>query len=282
MAQHVQHQHSGDGSAHDSDAHLAELLDLDAEALGSFLGTVVEWVGQHAPEDPRSIVDVGAGTGTGSLALARRFVRADVVAIDASPTMLERVEAAARDQGLSDRISVLLGDLDDGWPETGAFDIAWAALSIHHFADPDRVLRNIHTELNPGGLLVVVEMDGPPRILPDEIDGARLGLETRIREVMTDPGWNAHPDWRPQLEHAGFEIAEQRDFTFEVDATTPNAGRYADAYLRRISTRLSERLAADDLAVLDRLLTADGPDSLLSRDDLVVRGRRTAWAAHRR
>lgn len=40
-------------------------------------------------------------------------------------------------------------------------------------------------------------------------------------------------------------------------------------------------MATDDLATLGTLLADDGPHSLLHRNDLIVRGTRTAWVARR-
>lgn len=281
MAQHShphQHQHHCGGQAHGHEASLAELLDLDAEMLGSYLDEVTEWVGQHAP---RTVVDVGAGTGTGGLALARRFSTAEVVAIDRSALMLEHVRAAARAQGLADRLRVVQADLDVVWPQVEAADVVWAASSLHEVADPDRVLRDVYAALNPGGLLVVIEMDTLPRFLPDDVGLGRPGLESRCHETLAQANWNSHPDWRPHLEQAGFEIAAQRSFSIEASPAPERTGRYADAYLRRIRSALNGKLAAEDLNTLDRLLTADNPDSLLRRRDLTLRGSRTAWAAHR-
>lgn len=279
MTQHSHH-HSG-GQVHDHEAGLADLLDLDAEVLGSFLDDVTQWVGQHAGEVPRTVVDVGAGTGTGSLALARRFGTAQMVAIDKSALMLERVQAAARGQGLADRLRVVQADLDVTWPEVGAVDVAWAALSLHEFADPDRVLRDIYAALKPGGLLVVVEMDDLPRLLPEDVGVGRPGLESRCHQAMAQASWNAHPDWRAHLQRAGFEIAEQRGFTIEVNPAPPSTGRYAHAFLSHVRSGLEDRLAGEDLDTLDHLLADDNPDAVLHRGDLTVRGTRTAWAARR-
>jgi SAM-dependent methyltransferase len=272
MTQHIQHDH---------DAGLADMLDLDAEVLRSYLDDVTEWVEQHTSEVPRTVVDVGAGTGTGSLALARRFPSAAVVAIDSSAYMVERLQAAAPEHELADRLRVVQADLDVAWPEVGAADLAWAASSLHHLTDPDRVLRDIFAALNPGGLLVVIEMDNLPRFLPDDVGVGRPGLESRCHEAMAQENWNSHPDWRPHLEQAGFEIAAQRRFTIEASPATPSTGRYAHEFLRRMRSALEGRLAADDLDTLDKLLANDNPHAVLRRRDLTVRGTRTAWAARR-
>lgn len=275
MAQHT-HRHD-DG--HDHEPALADLLDLDAEVLGAYLDEVTGWLGRHAPAAPRTIVDAGAGTGTGSLALARRFDTARVVAIDRSTTMLERLRATAREQGVADRIDVVQADLDAPWPEAGtAVDIVWAASSLHEVADPDRVLREAHAALEPGGLLVVVEMDDLPRVLPDDVSG-RPGLQARCLAALAAANWNSHPDWRPHLERAGFQIAAQRGFA--VESQSPSAGHYAHTLLSRMRPALDGRLDTADLDALDRQLADGSPDAIRHRRDLTVRGSRTAWAARR-
>jgi ubiquinone/menaquinone biosynthesis C-methylase UbiE len=283
MAQnsHQDHHHHGGGGVHHDEAGVADLLDLDAEVLGSYLDEVTDWVRRHAAEAPRTVADVGAGTGTGTLALARRFGAAEVVAIDQSGVMLDRLRAAARGQGLDDRLRVVQADLDVAWPQIGAVDLAWAASSLHHIKDPDRLIGEVYAALNPRGLLAVIEMDALPRFLPDDIGLGRSGLEARCHEAVAQANWNAHPDWRSHLERAGFEIAAQRSFTIEVSPAPPSTGRYAHAYLSRIRSALDGRLAADDLNTLDRLLADHAPESLLNRRDLTVRGSRTAWAARR-
>jgi hypothetical protein len=46
-------------------------------------------------------------------------------------------------------------------------------------------------------------------------------------------------------------------------------------------TAIDGRISAADLATLDTLIDDHGPDSVLRRDDLVVRAARTGWAARR-
>ena len=162
--------------------------------------------------------------------------------------------------------------------EVGAADLAWASSSLHHVADPDRVLADIHAALNPGGLLVVVEMDGMPRFLPD---GAHAGLEERLRQTAADSGWNTWPNWTGHLERAGFTVAEERVFDIRVSPAPPAANRLAHRIMTGMRDRLAEKLSAADVAALDRLLEPGDEEFVLGRGDLVVRGARTAWAARR-
>ena len=274
------HAHDAASDASDaSDASVADILDLDAEILGPYLDELTAWARAHATAPVHTIVDVGAGTGAGTLALARRFETADLIAIDRSPTMLERLQAAAASRGVAARLRTVQADLDTGWPAAvAAADLAWASSSLHHVADPDRVLADIHAALNPGGLLVVVEMDAMPCFLPE---GVHPGLEERCRAIAAGNGWNAWPNWTGHLERTGFAVVEERVFDIDITPAPPAAGTYAHRVMTGMRNRLAHRLPADDVAALDRLLDPGDEEFVLGRGDLAVRGARTAWAARR-
>ena len=278
-----QHSHHESGDA----APLAEMLDLDAEVLHSYLTDVVDWV-HGLLKDPSHarILDLGAGTGTGALALAQRFPGAEVTALDLSPELLDRLGTKARALGLADRIRPLQADLDHAWPGLGALDLVWASNSLHHMGEPDRVLDEVFAAVRPGGLLALLELDSFPRFLPQDLGLGRPGLEERCHAAMAAQHQEQVPhlgaDWTGNLVRAGFTVEERRDFSIDLTAPLPEAaGRYARSTLRRFRSGLADRLDADDLAVLDALTAEDGPDSLLRRSDLGVRTRRTVWAARR-
>jgi ubiquinone/menaquinone biosynthesis C-methylase UbiE len=266
---------------HLDDASVADLLDLDAEVLGAYLDELTDWVRGHVAATPRSIIDIGAGTGAGTVALARRFDQAHLIAIDRSQTMLNRLHTAAEAQGIATRLRTVRADLDTAWPETGTADLAWAASSLHHVADPDRVLADVHAALNPGGLLVVVEMDAMPRFLPEDLGIGRPDLEERCRQAAADNGWNVWPNWTDHLKRVGFAAVEQRTLDLDVHPVPPAANRYAHQVLNGMRSRLADRLQPDDIAVLDQLLDPGSDEFVLHRRDLRVRSTRTAWAARR-
>lgn len=277
------HHHAQPHAPADSTA-LAELLDLDGDVLHAYLSEVTTWVAQLADETPRRILDLGAGTGMGSIAWARLFPAAEVTAVDRSDELLSRVRGHAEKLGLNDRIRTLQADLDQRWPALEPVDLGWMSASLHELADPGLVLANALGSLRPGGLLAVVEMDAAPRFLPDDLGVGRPGLETRCYQAIESEQTGSafsHPDWGPVLVQTGFELVAQRKFTVDLSPAPPATGRYARAYLRRIRPLLQSRLEADDLATLDTLLAEDGPQSLLQRRDLKVQGKRTAWIARR-
>jgi SAM-dependent methyltransferase len=283
MESHHHHHDQHHPGPEPDEAALAELLDLDAEVLHSYLSDVIEWVGEVAGGQPRRILDLGTGTGTGALALARRFEGADVIAVDVSAPMLDRLQAKTRELGMTGRIQAVQADLDAEWPATGPVDLVWASNSLHHVKDPDQVLAWVFAALRPGGLLAVAELDSFPRFLPDDIGP---GLEARLHAALTEARAgelpHLHSDWGPRLSAAGFTIEARRTFGIDLTAPLPAlAGRYAQASLMRLRSGLDGRLSASDLATLGPLLDSDGPGSVLRRDDLTIRAARTAWAARR-
>jgi SAM-dependent methyltransferase len=288
MTQHQhahEHQSQQGGAANDAD--LSEMLDLDAEVLHDYLAEVTSWVRSLAPTPCERIVDIGAGTGTGCVALGSLFPDAEIVAIDQSTEMLERIRERAVAAGLADRVRTVRANLDDGWPATGPVDLVWASMSLHHMADPDHTVDEIMAALRPGGVLAVVEIDGQPRFLPDDIGIGRPGLESRYRAAL-EPGHAAlvphlGSDWDARFAATGVTVLARRAFTIDLQPPLPTAtGRYARSFIARVRPALDGRLDAEDLATLDRLLNDDGPDSVLTRADLTVRTVRTAWVVERR
>ncbi|HQU25500.1 MAG TPA: PIG-L family deacetylase [Acidimicrobiales bacterium] len=133
---------------------------------------------------PGRAVDLGAGEGRNSLWLARRGWR--VVAVDASRVALDRLEAAAADEGLAVETVVadLTGYLDAEGLAGRRFDLALLAY-VHPAPDErDALLETAARALAPGGHLLVVGhhrsalgRSGPP-------DPARLYTTDDLRRVV--------------------------------------------------------------------------------------------------
>jgi SAM-dependent methyltransferase len=247
----------------------ASVLDLDAEVFGPQLEDVLVW--GTAGLSPRTVADLGAGTGTGTRALVRRFPDAEIVAVDNSEDLLAHLRASYDGA----RVRTVLADLDAAWPDAVAdVDLIWTASALHHLGEPARVLAEAHAALAPGGVLVAVEIAELPQFLPV---GYGEGLEGRLQEAMAASGWNHHPDWRPHLEAVGFTV-EHRQVGGAVEPLPSATATYAQAWLSRVRHGLAEALTPADRDRLDVLL-GDGPEGLRHRDDLVARGARSAWLA---
>lgn len=274
-----QHGHShGQGHGHGGhrDGALADLLELDAQVL-PFAPEVVRRLADALAEPPSRIVDLGAGAGSGSLALAARFPSAQLSAVDRSPVMARRLREVFASAALGTRASVRQAEVDATWTSPEPVDLVWASLVLHEVPDAAGVLTAVRSALRPGGRLAVVEMDATPTFLPAD---AGPGLEERVHaELETVDGRPAHPRWTAALEEAGFSGVSEHHVSLEVSAPVDLVRRFAAAYLGLIVSSLRDRLPAADVAALERLL--DGPDALATRSDLTVRATRTLWIAHR-
>lgn len=262
------------GMAHD---HMAEMLDLDADVLHDYHRDVIAWAGSLVPDRPR-ILDLGAGTGTGTLALARHLPGAYLTAVDVDADMLEHLRRRAVEAGLDDRVRTVRVDLDGSWPDLGPTDLVWASASMHHLADPARALAQAYAVLRPGGAFMITEVDSFPRFVTDPAGAA---LEDRchaeLARLRHEAGMHMGEDWGARLTAAGFQIEDRRRFDIDLRPPLPaNAARYARVSLTRMRDRLAERLTPDDLAALG-VLTATAPD----RDDLTVRATRMVWIGRR-
>src|SRR5260221_14170021 len=90
-----QHQHHDHAAAESDQTALAELIDLDAEVLHAYLTELTAWIrGLAADATVRRILDVGAGTGTGTFALLERFEHAEATALDISGQLLRQIGRA--------------------------------------------------------------------------------------------------------------------------------------------------------------------------------------------
>jgi SAM-dependent methyltransferase len=285
---HPGHQH-GDPA---NEAALTELLDLEGEVLAGYLTDLTGWIAAHAQPPVRRIVDLGAGTGTGTFALLRRFPDARVTAVDLDPGRLHRLRERACQLGLDDRIDVAAIDLDHPWPELrplnqGPADLVWASMSMHHMGDPDQALSQVLGLLRPGGSLALAETSSResfPRFLPADGDEGRLedrvhdALATRHAEQVPELG----SDWTTRLTAAGFTITAEQEFTVVLEQPLPPAaGRYAQLTLDRLRTGLADQLDPADQQALAALAAPDGPGSVRQRPDLTVRATRLAWLARR-
>jgi len=285
-----------DGHSHDdlaSEVEGADLLDLDGDVLRGYWDAALDRVTAalaSSPADeqgaPARVVDLGAGTGTGTIGLARRLPHAEVFAVDVSELALARVDAKARAAGVGDRVRTVVADLDAGWPDLDPIDLTWASMSLHHLADPNRTLSDLRRITRDGGLVAVAEFDEPLRFLPDDPGLGRPGFEGRALGVLSAVHAEVLPtigaSWGEVLGEAGWTVVDEHDVVIdERSPDHPHAGRYARAWFDRLAHGLTDRLDAEDHRTLTALLDDDGPHGLLHRTDLHLHGIRTVTIARR-
>ena len=146
------------------------------------------------------VLDAGCGTGRVTELLLQRLPRGRVVALDASPSMLD--EAGRRLADARDRLDLVRADLAKPLPVTGKVDAILSTATFHWVADHAALFRNLAAVLRPGGQLVA-QCGGAGNIA--SVIAALLTLPPP-HDRWPGP-WNfAAPDeTRRHLEAAGFE-----------------------------------------------------------------------------
>ncbi len=140
------------------------------------------------------LLDVASGSGALSIPAAR--LGAEVLATDIAPVMVERLEARAREEGLSN----LEARVMDGHAlelEKGTFDISGSQFGVMLFPDLKRGLSEMTRVTRPGGCVLMVAF-GPPTEL--EFLGFFMGA---IQAVV--PGFTGLPMDPPPLP---FQVAD--------------------------------------------------------------------------
>ena len=266
MADDPHHDHHH-GSVHLGEADWAALADravVEGEVLLAFVTDTARRIAERrGPDAPpvRRVLDIGSGPGVGTCELAERFPDAQVVAVDASPAMLERVAERAAARGLGDRVSTHLAELPDGLDGVDPADVIWASLSLHHVGDERRALRALGELLAPAGLLAVAEMAAPMRVLPDDLDVGRPGLADRLEQA--EAGWFGAmraglPDSVPSgdlaemLESAGLVVVDDGVVEERLEPPLPDpARRLVMEHVGRAPHQVGEQLDDDDRRALD-------------------------------
>lgn len=288
--------HTGHGHAsHDEVdwAVMGPMLERNAELGSPLYEEAARWIAAvpTAPE-VRRVLDIGSGPGVITCLLAEVFPEAEVVAVDKTPALLERARDRAARHGLSERVRTLNAELPRDLGMLGEADLIWAGNALHHIGDQRGLLSGFAGLLRPGGSMALAEGGLPTRQLPRDIGIGRAGLETRLDAVTADwfddmraalPGAVREvEDWSALFTAVGLEPQGTRSFLLDLPAPLAEAARdHVVAGFARQREMLADRLAAEDIAVLDRLLDPDDPAGLRHRPDVFLLSARTVHLARR-
>ena len=176
-----------------------------------------------APKAGEKILDLAAGTGTSSAALAKSG--ADVTAADFSPGMIE--VGRRKHPGITfveaDAMNLPFADNE--------FDAVTISFGLRNIEDPKKALAEMFRVLKPGGRLVVCEFSKPPRaifragytaymrfIMPAVVDAASSNPEayTYLADSIRD--WPDQVTLSQWIRGAGFTRVAYRNLTVGVVA----------------------------------------------------------------
>lgn len=175
------------------------------------------------PKPGERVLDIAAGTGTSSVALAKSG--AEVIALDFSAGMVEEGRKRHPD------LTFVQGDAMKLPFADGEFDAVTISFGLRNVQQPKVAIAEMRRVLKPGGRVVICEFSRPP------LGVLRAGYHAYLRYVMplvagvasSNPEayrylfesireWPAQPELVRWLRDAGFEGVGYRNLTWGVVA----------------------------------------------------------------
>lgn len=105
-------------------------------------------------------LDIGAGPGILTTRIAQDNPGVEITAVEISPYMVTLAKEYAGSKGLQDQIKFVVGDVTDkDLIETlGKYDLVYSTYTLHHWDDPEKVIRILIGTLKDGGALFIHDL----------------------------------------------------------------------------------------------------------------------------
>jgi ubiquinone/menaquinone biosynthesis C-methylase UbiE len=119
------------------------------------------------PSAPLKIADIGCGTGSSAMLLARAL-NAQITAVDFLPDFVEVLKVNAESEGLTKKIEPLVCSMDNLQFDNEEYDVIWSEGAIYNMGFANGI-NDWKRFLKPGGLLIVSEITWTTNDRPFEI-----------------------------------------------------------------------------------------------------------------
>lgn len=103
------------------------------------------------------VLDVGAGTGRFSLALAKKLRGGKVICLDLSVEMLKRLKHKGEKEGFKDAIQILRGEASSIGLKNESIDLIVSNNVFHELLNPEGVLMELLRVLKPNGWMIITD-----------------------------------------------------------------------------------------------------------------------------
>lgn len=210
---------------------LNHLMSFDIDKLWrkkAIMKVVDAQEGASAPKRVE-VLDLACGTGDFSIAIARKLQNGHVTGADISEGMLAVMKEKVVSAGLSDKISMGIGDGENLAYADGSFQRVTIAFGIRNFSNRMKGLGEMLRVLVPGGRVVILELSRPEnpimrclydfyagKILPlvgGAISGDKKAYTYLPASVAAFPG---RKEFMAMMTEAGFVNVTHKAFTFGI------------------------------------------------------------------
>lgn len=177
----------------------AEFYDLVAVPLWERKGSVLAAALRQARPDLGPILDIGAGTGLSTEAVADAVPDAKVIAVEPSAAMRIALATRIAVRGLTDRVTIVADPVGAlAFPDRLGGAVVYGVLGHLPAADRTRLLTTLGERLAPGAPAVVELLDetAPPTPAPTRI--ARVPVGEHHIEV-----WSRGSEYEPDQQQGG-------------------------------------------------------------------------------
>jgi ubiquinone/menaquinone biosynthesis C-methylase UbiE len=105
-------------------------------------------------------LEIGPGPAVLTTMVAQAIPEAHIAAVEISPSMITVATEQVEREGLTDRIALVEGDANDTelLQRLGRFDLVYSMYSLHHWDDPETVIKNLLWTVTPGGILLIHDL----------------------------------------------------------------------------------------------------------------------------
>ncbi len=186
--------------------------------------------GRMGVDDGERVLDVGCGWGSLTLFLAGRY-DCTVTGVTPAPRQRDHIEAIAREQGLTDRVTVSCGMFERFDAAAGSFEAAAALGSVIHMPDLPAVFARTRRLLRKGAKFYVSESCFRNAAIQAEFD-ARPGTDFVRNSIFGNGRLRPLSELVDAAESVGFSVDAVDDLTDHyrrtIDAWIGNVAASAD------------------------------------------------------
>jgi ubiquinone/menaquinone biosynthesis C-methylase UbiE len=199
-------------------------------AHGSDLQRIVDGLRVQPHED---VLDIA--TGGGHVAHALAHAARHVIAADLTPRMLDAARSHGRTQGLAN-ITYVCADAQDLPFLDASFDVVTCRIAPHHFADPERFVREVSRVLTDGGRFSIAD-----NIVPEDASAAHFINDIERLRDDSHVRCAAVSEWRQWLSAAGLKTDTPYVFVKTIDIEAwANRQNVAPQTMAQITQRLTD------------------------------------------